>query len=459
MGSARPRARHEAIMKRDATTRRGCGAASLFVLTLVLGCEEAPLPPDEVPRRARRDAGRLEGAPPERCSERGSVALDEDLDGLVDEGCACAVGETQPCFEARIVGDGRPGVGACTLGVQACVVDLEFGTWGECVGSGTYAPDACGNGVDDDCDGVADEEGCLSCASGDVIAEVCGNGLDDDCDGFADETCLSECVDAPDTEECLEVDEACTASIRFTCSLDVCHDQIGRVIVRDSSGALVYQGCPPVGEEIPVPRDVGDLEVSVSYSSADDGSGLCSGNHGCDTAIFDLTLVDSRAGTSDRCGGWFGRADLNNANDAGSRGPFVFRVAQRTLDDACCLTRASTVDAGLDAGRADASIDAPVFDAWSSPDAPEDARSGRETDAPPEHDARPADDAARESDAPPERDAGAEVDPRDAPPESDAGSEDDPRDAPPESDAGAEVDPRDAPPESDAGSEEDAPSA
>ena len=37
--------------------------------------------------------------------------------------------------------------------------------------------DICGNGIDDDCDGIKDNTG---------VTEICGNGIDDDCDGIID---------------------------------------------------------------------------------------------------------------------------------------------------------------------------------------------------------------------------------------------------------------------------------
>lgn len=48
--------------------------------------------------------------------------------------------------------------------------------------------DLCGDGLDNDCDGVADESGCTaSCGP----IEICGNGLDDDCDCVVDD-CVKE---------------------------------------------------------------------------------------------------------------------------------------------------------------------------------------------------------------------------------------------------------------------------
>ncbi|MBI2896886.1 MAG: hypothetical protein HYY06_25230 [Deltaproteobacteria bacterium] len=132
--------------------------------------------------------------------------FDNDCDGDVDEGCSCSVGDQQPC--------GPENVGACRRGVQTCQAG---GSWGECTGAVEPEPDdSCGNGVDDDCNGQTDETcGCTpgeeqacgtdegECVPGsqscsaeglweDCVGvqgpwdEVC-NGLDDNCDGTADE--------------------------------------------------------------------------------------------------------------------------------------------------------------------------------------------------------------------------------------------------------------------------------
>jgi hypothetical protein len=107
----------------------------------------------------------------------------------------CADRQDQPCYS------GPPstlGVGLCHAGSHSCTTAGDRRQWGACTGEVGPAPEICGNGLDDDCDGSIDEEDGATgrrCAPasdcGPAAIEVCGNGLDDDCDGFADEGCAA----------------------------------------------------------------------------------------------------------------------------------------------------------------------------------------------------------------------------------------------------------------------------
>lgn len=92
------------------------------------------------------DAGPTGTPSTETCDD----GFDDDLDGLVDEGCPCMTGTTQSCFTGSRL---HAGLGICALGTQLCEGTTEFGTWGACEGSIEPRAELCGNGIDEDCDG------------------------------------------------------------------------------------------------------------------------------------------------------------------------------------------------------------------------------------------------------------------------------------------------------------------
>ncbi len=139
--------------------------------------------------------------------------LDNDCNGVVDEGCTCVDGDTQECGSST---------GVCERGMQTC----SGGDWGACVGSVDATAELC-NGLDDDCNGSSDDgltapacaltegvcagstqtcggaSGWTACSGTDsygpsfVASEdgstdesVC-DGLDNDCNGTVDDNCAS----------------------------------------------------------------------------------------------------------------------------------------------------------------------------------------------------------------------------------------------------------------------------
>jgi hypothetical protein len=180
-------------------------------------------------------------------------SIDNDCDGVADDGCVCAPGSSAACYDGPA---GTEGVGACTAGAQLCNAD---GTgYGACAGTITPVDEVCGDNVDNDCDGVADD-GCV-CAPGassscyvgppgtdgvgicragvelcnadgtgygaclgsiTPLPEACGDGLDNDCDGFEDDGCVcvpdsvSPCYGGPPGTEgvgaCQAGEETCNS--------------------------------------------------------------------------------------------------------------------------------------------------------------------------------------------------------------------------------------------------------
>ena len=130
--------------------------------------------------------------------------LDNDCDGVTDNGCACVTGATQPC---------GTDIGACMAGTQPCTA----GSWGACAGETAPVPETC-DGVDQNCDGMVDNgvvapacaltvgicagstrpcagaSGFGACTATQYgpsyqATETTCDGQDNDCDGTTDEGC------------------------------------------------------------------------------------------------------------------------------------------------------------------------------------------------------------------------------------------------------------------------------
>jgi hypothetical protein len=163
---------------------------------------------------------------------------DNDCDGDVDEGLGCACVEDDACY------GGPPaarGVGACTDGTRMCDGTGEF-FLADCQDWVGPIQEECGDGIDNDCDGIVDEGACVEvCQPGDVRdcydgpeeqagvgfctegsqlcdeerrwgpcegwvaanpTETCDNNIDDDCDGIVDVDCYD---DEPEHEDRFDV--------------------------------------------------------------------------------------------------------------------------------------------------------------------------------------------------------------------------------------------------------------
>ncbi|MDP2275322.1 MAG: MopE-related protein [Archangium sp.] len=212
--------------------------------------------------------------PPQRClrSKGECVApMDPPDAGSIDAGAApdCVPNEEATCGVSKL--------GECRLGVSRCEADSAgLFAFSGCVGAVTPVAEVC-DGLDNDCDGVADEalpdvscgvgacartisscqEGLsVTCTPGTPVAELC-NGLDDDCDGTTDEdqlqlTCgqgacvrslnscaagMSQmCVPGPVTaEQCNSVDDDCNGTAddglpTLTCGVGACARSIASCI-------------------------------------------------------------------------------------------------------------------------------------------------------------------------------------------------------------------------------------
>lgn len=230
--------------------------------------------------------------------------VDNDCDGDVDEGCAeCVENETRDCYTGS---SGTEDVGRCQGGEQTCV----NGSWSACVGEILPTAESC-NSVDDDCDGMADEDfgtlgqgctvgtgacentGTIVCTSDGLTTECSAtpgtpqnescNGVDDNCNGSVDEgvktrfyfdadndgygtsSSQNHCnpsgnYRATATNDCNDsnssinpgADENCESSIDYDCDNEsTCGDSDcqGRLcnVPRGGTGACVNNTCDPNG--------------------------------------------------------------------------------------------------------------------------------------------------------------------------------------------------------------------
>lgn len=148
----------------------------VLVLTLLAGCggktglstTDEPTPGFDAGTDGGRDGGPIPDGGFDGCMPAGDGCgrveicdngSDDDCNGLVDDGCPCAVGAVESCFAGP---PGRRGLGACQDGEQVCGTD---GQWGPCRGGVLPNADAC-TGRDDLCTGCPDNRVCpIDCPS------------------------------------------------------------------------------------------------------------------------------------------------------------------------------------------------------------------------------------------------------------------------------------------------------
>jgi hypothetical protein len=178
-----------------------------------------------------------------------------------DSTCS-ADGETQSCYGGE---QALAGVGACVLGTRTCEASGEFALWGECLGWVEPSDETC-DGLDNDCNGTADEGCCVP------QPEVC-DGLDNDCNGTADEGC---CV--PQPEVCDGLDNDCNGFVdEIGCGPGSCGGGPAPCVELAAPGAPVAlaSGCTqqfPPPQSLPCPIANPGTQYYVSSASGSDGN-------------------------------------------------------------------------------------------------------------------------------------------------------------------------------------------
>ncbi len=152
------------------------------------------------------------------------------------------------------------GVGACQAGLQVC--ESDGSAWGPCQGEALPGQETCGQSGDEDCDGLANEEGPdCGCKSGEQIAcysgpantagtGICAMGLQTcNPDGMGFGPCLGEVVPLPSDdcmtpadENCDGVSAVCAGETYWGLHFGGAGDDTAKVVAADSKGNVIVGG-------------------------------------------------------------------------------------------------------------------------------------------------------------------------------------------------------------------------
>jgi hypothetical protein len=273
------------------------------------------------------DKTRYPGAT-EVCGDR----KDNNCDGVLDDGCPCLAGSTRLCsatIDPNSSTDNMP----CRPGLQGCIQ----GAWDtECVGEVGPNTELC-DGIDNNCDGSVDE-GLLNpigqCLADfpNVPDESCGptgegNGLDDDGDGLVDEDC--SCVVPAFDPDLPRKNQPCYSGTPATLGVGLCKGG-----TRSCGGDGVWEMC--TGDVKPVTEVCNDQLDNDCDGLVDEGcvvctpaAEICDGiDNNCDGVIDE--------GVRNACGGCGAVADVETCDDG------IDNDCNGQVDEGCGCTSATT---------------------------------------------------------------------------------------------------------------------
>jgi hypothetical protein len=253
--------------------------------------------------------------------------IDDNCNGMTDEGLS------SPCYSGPA---GTQGIGRCQAGMRTCSAGMMTG----CVGEVVPSMESC-NGADDDCNGVVDDGiapiacytgpagtqgvgrcrggnrvcsmGAMTTCTGEIVPspEICGNGIDENCNGIVDDGCgvctpgmTRTCYTGPAGTSgvgiCRSGTETCDMTRNWSgvCSgqtLPAASEMCGNML-DDNCNGMVDEGCacmPAVTNErcaTATSYTLGSMLSGNTTCGANDHSSSCGAGGGSADAAYSVTI-------------------------------------------------------------------------------------------------------------------------------------------------------------------------